>query len=136
MGVIYKNGIPYGGSGNSGGSGPSDYGIVQNSSELPTLAVTDRKIYFSIADDCFWLWNGTAWVMERETRQYNVIPTAASIFVDRIIQYTGATDSTYTCGAFYRCSLKDGAYIWEELKTNQTEELTQEDVNSLISILN
>lgn len=62
MGVIMRNGISYGGSGVPSPTEDGDYGIVQSSSLLPSsLGPNDRKMYFVINDDCFYLWNGTEW---------------------------------------------------------------------------
>ena len=45
------------------GSADSSFGIVDDSTLLPSgLSSTDRKLYFSIDDGFFWLWDGTAWV--------------------------------------------------------------------------
>lgn len=48
---------------NAIGSADSSFGIVDDSTLLPSgLSSTDRKLYFSIDDGFFWLWDGTAWV--------------------------------------------------------------------------
>lgn len=45
------------------GSADSNFGIVDDSTLLPSgLSDTDRKLYFSIDDGFFWLWNGLNWV--------------------------------------------------------------------------
>lgn len=45
------------------GSSDSNFGIVDDSTLLPSgLSSTDRKLYFSIDDGFFWLWNGLNWV--------------------------------------------------------------------------
>ena len=48
--------------------------------------------------------------------QVETMPTAASTLEDKIVQYVGATDSTYTNGFFYKC-IEDtdtpGTYKWE-----------------------
>lgn len=45
-----------------GETGDSDFGIVANEAALPsTFTVADRKLYFSIEDGFFWLWNGAEW---------------------------------------------------------------------------
>ena len=44
------------------GTADSSFGIVDDSTLLPSgLGLTDRKLYFSIDDGFFWLWDGTAW---------------------------------------------------------------------------
>ncbi len=48
---------------NAIGSSDGNYDIVQNSSLLPqTFTAVDRKMYFSIEDNYFWLWDGVKWV--------------------------------------------------------------------------
>lgn len=45
------------------GSPDGNYDIVQNSSMLPPVfTAADRKMYFSIEDGYFWLWDGEKWV--------------------------------------------------------------------------
>ena len=47
-------------------SADGNYDIVQNSSMLPSIFTQDdRKMYYSIADSAFYLWNGTAWVKQQ-----------------------------------------------------------------------
>ena len=50
--------------------------------------------------------------------QIATLPTAGSTYEGTIYQYTGATDSTYTNGHFYKC-VSDGhtpaTYSWEEI---------------------
>ena len=44
------------------GTADSSFGIVDDNTLLPSgLGSTDRKLYFSIDDGFFWLWDGTAW---------------------------------------------------------------------------
>ena len=44
------------------GSPDGNYDIVQNSSLLPArFTSADRKLYYSIADGYFWLWDGDSW---------------------------------------------------------------------------
>lgn len=47
------------------GSPDGSYDIVQNSSQLPPrFTAADRKMYYSIEDNAFWLWNGTEWELQ------------------------------------------------------------------------
>ena len=47
------------------GSPDGSYDIVQNSSQLPPrFTSADRKMYYSIDDKAFWLWNGTEWELQ------------------------------------------------------------------------
>ena len=44
------------------GSPDGNYDIVADSTLLPTrFTAADRKMYYSIEDQCFWLWNGIEW---------------------------------------------------------------------------
>lgn len=44
--------------------------------------------------------------------QLATMPTASAIYEDMIVQYIGATDSTYTNGYFYQCQESSGTYSW------------------------
>ena len=56
------------------GSPDGNYDIVQNATLLPAIfTAADRKLYYSIAETCFYLWNGSAWV-----KQIDTIPTENS----------------------------------------------------------
>lgn len=45
------------------GSPDGNYDIVESSAELPArFTAADRKMYYSITDGYFWLWNGITWV--------------------------------------------------------------------------
>ena len=116
------------------GSPDGNYDIVQNSSLLPPrFTSADRKMYFSIEDGFFWLWNGTEWEPQEVLRQYNVMPTPTIIYRNRVIQYIGPDTQDYQIGKFYRCVFKDPDYAWEMLDTDLVEELTAEQVQTLIS---
>ena len=47
------------------GSPDGNFDIVENSSQLPArFTPADRKVYFSIADGEFWLWDGEKWSLQ------------------------------------------------------------------------
>lgn len=50
--------------------------------------------------------------------QYSTMPTASATLLNKIVQYTGTTNSTYTNGYFYKC-VSDGAltptYSWTQV---------------------
>ena len=51
--------------GTSGGDSDSNYDIVESSTYLPQgFTSEDRKMYFSMSDKAFWLWNGTNWELQ------------------------------------------------------------------------
>lgn len=47
--------------------------------------------------------------------QYTTMPTADISHADQIVQYKGATDSTYTNGYFYKCVEEGGVYLWSQV---------------------
>lgn len=47
------------------GNADSQYDIVENSSQLPPrFTEADKRLYYSIEDEYFWLWNGHEWVLQ------------------------------------------------------------------------
>ncbi len=102
------------------GSPDGNYDIVQTSSMLPPIfTAADRKMYYSIEDECFWLWNGSAWVKQRTLSQYSTMPAAGASYVGRIVQYIGATNVNYTEGYYYKCTVTgevgSEVYSWEQI---------------------
>ena len=64
-GKLNINGTIGGGISKSGSSANSKFVIVENESELPDyLTARDRRMYFSVEDEQFFLWNGEEWVDE------------------------------------------------------------------------
>ena len=54
--------------GGGGGSADGNYNIVQNRNLLPDgFTEIDRKMYYSIDDNFFWLWDGNRWVAQATT---------------------------------------------------------------------
>ena len=50
------------------GSPDGNYDIVQNSTMLPErFTAADRKMYYSIEDMEFYLWNGERWILQEST---------------------------------------------------------------------
>lgn len=53
-------------------SADSSYGIVQRKALLPArFTAADRKLYYAIEDEEFFLWNGTAWIAQLKYVQGN-----------------------------------------------------------------
>ena len=72
----------------------------------------------------------------KSTIQSAVMPTPASVYRNRIVQYTGETTTDYTNGYFYRCIQEGGSYKWEEVPLSDApEELTTEQVNALLALI-
>lgn len=69
--------------------------------------------------------------------QYSTMPTPASIFLDKVIQYVGTTTENYSCGHFYKCVDNGTNLVWDEIVFNgEVEMLTQAQVTALLAILN
>lgn len=67
--------------------------------------------------------------------QYDVLPTAAAIWENRVIQYVGADTTNRKCGHFYKCMDISGTLAWVDLN-DTIEALTQEQLDALIALLN
>ena len=120
------------------GSPDGNYDIVQNSSLLPAVFTSaDRKMYYSIEDEDFWLWDGLEWVRQKKLSQYDVMPTPAIVFLNKIAQYVGETTSNYRTGFFYQCIYDsiNATYIWNEVKVSDVEPLSSDQMDSLLALL-
>lgn len=122
------------------GSPDGSYDIVETKALLPArFTAADRKMYYCIADMCFYLWNGTEWKPQHNVVQLSAMPTAGANLKDRIIQYTGTTTDDYTTGYFYKC-VEDSSgatptYAWQNIETMELKGLTDTQVQSLLDIL-
>lgn len=59
-------------------SADSQFDIVQNSSLLPSrFTPADRRLYFSIEDGYFWLWNGYEWKAQE-------VPSIENEYIDSL----------------------------------------------------
>lgn len=70
--------------------------------------------------------------------QFSEMPTPAAIWLGKIIQYTGETTTTapiYKTGHFYKCIQSGSTQIWDDCLGDETEELTQEQMNTLLALL-
>lgn len=70
--------------------------------------------------------------------QYDEMPTPATIWLGKIIQYTGETTTTapiYKTGHFYKCIQSGSTQIWDDCLKDETESLTQEQLNMLLALL-
>lgn len=121
------------------GSPDGNYDIVQNSSMLPPIfTAADRKMYYSIEDENFWLWNGSAWSEQEKLSQYRLMPTASSVNLNRVVQYIGAPTQHYRMGFFYHCvyDSETETYSWEEMNTSDVEPLSQHQMTVLLGLIN
>ena len=46
--------------------------------------------------------------------RFETMPTASVDYVDKIVEYIGQTDETYTNGYFYKCVLDGSVYKWQQ----------------------
>ena len=67
--------------------------------------------------------------------QYSEMPTPAAIWLGKIIQYVGETAGDYKSGHFYKCTQSGTTQIWEDCLEDETEALTQEQMNALLALL-
>ena len=67
--------------------------------------------------------------------QYTEMPTPATVWLGKIIQYVGNTAGTYKSGHFYKCIQSGSTQIWEDCLGDETEALTQEQMNALLALL-
>lgn len=124
--------IPRGESGGGGGEVTGVKGNVENTYRSGNVNITLPDVT-NIGDGLEYV-QGTKTL--KSTIQSEVMPTPASVYLRRIIQYTGDTTATYTNGHFYRCVQDGGSYEWEEVPLGDApEELTTEQVNALLAIL-
>lgn len=80
---------------------------------METYVVSEDKKYRLIGEDPTDIdnWKEIA-EGDSEEIQVTVMPTAGSEYEDKIVQYVGDTDSTYTNGYFYKCVEDSGSYSW------------------------
>ena len=117
------------------GNPDGNYDIVQSSSLLPPrFTAADRKLYYSIEDQLFYLWNGTEWIRQNKIVQYTVLPTPIRVFANRIVQYIGETNSNYNYGYFYSCEEIGSRYVWKNIDVQQTSTVAKTgEYNDLIN---
>lgn len=72
---------------------------------------------------------------KQDIMQYSTMPTAAASNVDKIVQYVGATSSSYTNGYFYKCEEDDSTtpstYSWEVVSGGGVETMHEADYRQL-----
>ena len=60
---------------------------------------------------------------EGNSLQLEVMPLASETYKNKIVQYIGETDDTYTQGYFYKCVMKeDNTYEWINVETQKASE--------------
>lgn len=122
-----------------GGVADGDYSIVENATLLPSgFSSIDRKLYYSIEDGFFYLWDGTNWIPQRYTAQYSTMPAASSTYSTKIVQYIGDTTQNFTKGYFYTCTETStpGLYEWENIGAQENiEALTEQQMTQLLDLI-
>lgn len=118
-----------------GSNGYSPSANVSQSGDTTTITITDKTGTTTANID---LSN------KQDIIQYETLPTASASNEGNIVQYIGATDSTYTNGYFYQC-VSDGeetpTYSWENIEVQAsggdvipTYFITGNDADSLTTI--
>lgn len=112
------------------GSPDGNYDIVATKDLLPArFTSADRKMYYVIDEMTFYLWDGYNWIAQMNVVQYATMPTASAKFLDRVVQYVGATDANYTNCHFYKC-VSNGAtpavYSWKKVNVEELPFVTLE----------
>lgn len=67
---------------------------------------------------------------DKDPVQYDVMPIAGEDYLNKIVQFTGTTDSTYTNGYFYKCvsnGQQEPTYSWEQ--TNVQDMPSNDNIN-------
>lgn len=69
--------------------------------------------------------------------KFNTMPTASSAYSNKIVQYTGASNSTYMNGYFYKCLLSGSTYVWTQYNVQPgvpvINNLTSSSITSALS---
>lgn len=120
------------------GSADGNYDIVEKKEFLPArFTAADRKLYYSIEENIFYLWDGTGWKPQTGVVQYPIMPVARELFADRVVQYIGDDTTDYKSGYFYKCvhDTENDTYSWRNLDTMEVDELTETQMNTLLSYL-
>lgn len=91
--------------GTNGQDGYSPSASVSQSGDTTTISITDKNGTTTASID---LSN------KQDIIQYSTMPTASASNVNKIAQFTGTTDNTYTNGYFYKCVENSGTYSWEQ----------------------
>lgn len=121
---------------NAIGSPDGNYDIVQNSTLLPSIfTAADRKMYYSIEDEQFYLWNGSEWVIQHKIVQYVTMPLPSATYENRIVQFIGVTGNEFTNGYFYKCVEDNSVYSWVSVDTFEIKELSNAQINKLCELI-
>lgn len=117
------------------GNPDGQYDIVQNSSMLPPrFTPADRKMYYCIDEELFYLWDGHQWNRQDKLIQFEYMPSALDIYSNVIIQYIGETNNNYINGYFYKCEYKDSQYTWINIDTQYSAKVAKTgDYDDLIN---
>ena len=87
----------------SGGGGTPDYSDLTNKPQINSVVLSGNK---SASD-----------LKLQGEMQFTAMPTAGADYLGKVVQFLGATDSTYTHGYYYEC-VSDGAstptYSWSQ----------------------
>lgn len=100
------------------GNPDGQYDLVQNSSLLPPrFTPADRKMYYCIDEELFYLWDGSQWNRQDKLIQFENMPNPLGLYSNVIVQYIGETNNNYVTGYFYRCESINNNYVWVNIDT-------------------
>ena len=122
---------------NGGGGGSGDVSGVKGALEntyrhgnvnlsLPNIADVSNGLEYDAADKVI------------KGVQFDTMPTPTALLLGKFIQYTGETTTTapiYKSGHLYKCIQSGSIQIWEDCLGDETEALTQQQLNTLLSLL-
>lgn len=93
------------------GASDGNYDIVEDSSLLPVnFTSADRKMYYSIADEYFWLWNGQGWQAQRNLKLAEFAPNAATAKDNAIVLYIGDNTNGFIKGRLYQYKISNNSW--------------------------
>ena len=99
------------------------YGNSAHTAQIPHRY---NRIYIDVPTNKMYRYAGVAdgyvCINEGQIVQVDTLPTAVSTLENKILQYVGATDSTYTNGFFYKCvedSENPGTYKWDAVSVQE-----------------
>ena len=95
------------------GSPDGNYDIVQKAELLPArFTSADRKMYYCIEEQLFYLWDGQKWARQDKLIQFSIMPNPTADNLNIIVQYIGNTNNDYINGYFYKCEFINSEYKW------------------------
>ena len=137
---VQKNVQPNNGGG--GGDGvvdgyynSTDQLFYEDSAFLNPITGEDNTIYVDLNTNGLYRYNGAIFIKvssSAESIQVDTMPNADSTQLNKIYQYTGATDTNYTNGYFYKCKFDGTDYYWDAIPTQNS--YTKDEIGDLADL--